>query len=152
MPLPKTTTMAFVELLELYRNTEVAYPALKEVSAAQWALECGWGTSALALNHMNYAGMKWRSNMHPYAAMVRHKAWDGFDLYCSFPTQQHFIAGYWARFDLVSAYEGWEDAAEQGPVEFINKIGPIWYGYKPADQQQYVNKVLMIVENLRGTV
>lgn len=152
MALPNTATFAFAELVETYRHTEVAYPALKEVSAAQWALESGWGTSSLAVNHLNYAGMKWRDSMYPYGKPVRYQAWDGADRYIHFREQGHFILAYWARFDLVSAYAGWRDAAEQGPLAFINKIGPIWVGGQKPDQQAYIQKILMIAERFRGVV
>lgn len=152
MALPNTATFAFAELLETYRHTEVAYPALKEVSAAQWALESGWGTSFLAVNFLNYAGMKWRDSMAPFGDPVRYNAWDGVDRYVRFHDHQNFIAAYWARFDLVPAYRYWHDAAEQGPDVFLAKIGPIWVGGQPQDQQEYIRKIQMITERIKGLV
>jgi N-acetylmuramoyl-L-alanine amidase len=153
MALPNTATFAFAQLLEEYRNFEPAYPLLKEVSAAQWALESGWGTSNLAVNHLNYAGMKWRDSMEPFGEPVRHNAWDGVDRYVRFPDHAHFIAGYWARFDLVDAYRLiWHTAAEQGPSAFINKIGPIWVGGQPEDGQAYIMKIFHVMERIKGLV
>ncbi|TVV72053.1 glucosaminidase domain-containing protein [Sphingomonas solaris] len=83
-------------LAAAYRGHALPHPALKPVTLAQWLLESGRGTSALARDHLNFAGLKWRAEMAPFATRVDHAAHDGADAYCRFASVEAFIGGYWA--------------------------------------------------------
>lgn len=145
MALPLTVRPNFVELTRIYKASEIEFPHLKAISLAQWAVECGWGSSDLAKLHRNYAGMKWRPQMNRYATPVSYAAHDGETRYCKFPDDGFFIEGYWARYDMISAYSGWRDRAKD-PITFFNFVGPIWLGLTPKQNQDYVRKVLGVYE------
>lgn len=118
----------FDELVARYKVATIALPKLKAVTLAQWILESGRGTSGLATKHLNFAGLKWRSEMLGFATPVEFDAHDGLDFYCSFASLDAFIVGYW-KFLSRSPYDGWEQRAADGPEAFIRFIGPI---YNPA--------------------
>lgn len=122
----------------LYSQENTRYPHLKAVTLAQWMLESGRGTSELAKLHYNFAGLKWRPEMAPYATRISYEAHDGKDWYCKFPTIESFINGYWA-FINRSPYSGWEENAGTGET-YINFIGPV---YTPSSG--YAKKVLKLV-------
>jgi len=128
------------ELASRYRSASIEFPSLRPVTFAQWMLESGRGTSGLAVQHLNFAGLKWRSEMVGYATPVEYQASDGPGLYCRFASVTAFIAGYW-RFLARPPYHGWEEHAAEGPEAFIHFIGPI---FNPAGEV-YVNKVLGLV-------
>ena len=130
----------FEELVSHYRSAGIAFPSLKAVTLAQWMLESGRGTSRLAKEHLNFAGLKWRKEMVGYATPVQYQANDGSDLYCKFTGVDKFIAGYW-KFLSRSPYHGWEDYAAESPEAFIGFIGPI---FNPAGDA-YVNKILALL-------
>ena len=131
----------FEELVARHKAAHIAFPALKPVTLAQWILESGRGTSRLATEHLNFAGLKWRSEMVGFATPVGYEAHDGLDFYCKFASLAAFIVGYW-KFLSRSPYNGWEDRAAEGPEAFIHFIGPI---YNPAGVT-YVNQVLVLVD------
>jgi N-acetylmuramoyl-L-alanine amidase len=131
----------FEELVAHYKAANVAFPALKPVTLAQWILESGRGTSPLATEHLNFGGLKWRPEMVGFATPVEHEAHDGLDFYCKFANLNAFIVGYW-KFLSRSPYNGWEDRAAEGPEAFIRFIGPI---YNPAGVT-YVNQILALVD------
>lgn len=145
MGLPLTARDNFVELTRVYKHTEIEFPHLRAISLAQWAVECGWGKADLARLHRNYAGMKWRTQMNEYATPVSYEAHDGKERYCKFADDGLFIQGYWARYDILSAYSGWRAAAKD-PITFINFVGPIWLGLTKQQNQEYVRKVLGVYE------
>ena len=122
----------------LYSQENTRHPDLKNVTLAQWMLESGRATSALAKEHYNFGGLKWRPEMAPYATRISYEAHDGTDFYCKFPTIESFINGYWA-FINRSPYSGWEEHIESGE-DYIRFIGPI---YTPTNG--YANKVLQLV-------
>ena len=131
-----------IRLANLYSSEPIRYPQLRIVSFAQWMLESGRGTSALAKNHYNFAGLKYRPEMAAYAKRVIYEAHDGSDAYCKFATLENFIEGYWA-FLQRAPYTGWEahtDTAE----DFIRFIGPT---YTPTSG--YSEKVLTLVAEAR---
>lgn len=147
--LPRTATPAFADLCDYIRHGEYATPVplgpgVAETICAQFAQESGWGTSRLARDHRNYAGMKWRDGMRRWATRIVYSAHDGRTAYCHFRSHAEFVAGYFQRLDLMDAYDGWRGAAARGGDQFINHIGPPWLGMTPADNQQYVRKVLAI--------
>ena len=123
----------------------VEFPHLRGVVLAQWALECGYGKTVLAEQHLNFAGMKWRELMRPYAVPVSYEAHDGRTDYCKFPSLDKFIEGYWARLDLVSAYAGWREHTGS-PEDFIGFIAEIW-----APKQSYETKVMQLYRRMAET-
>lgn len=122
----------------LYSQENSRYPQLKEVTLAQWMLESGRATSALAKEHYNFGGLKWRPEMAPYAKRISYEAHDGTDFYCKFPTIESFINGYWA-FINRPPYTGWEEHIDSGE-DYIRFIGPT---YTPTNG--YANRVLKLV-------
>jgi len=131
---------AFDELVSQYASATIAFPSLKAVTLAQWILESGRGTSALATQHRNFAGLKWRSEMVGFALPVEYAAHDGVDFYCKFADLQAFIVGYW-KFLSRRPYQGYEKAAAKSPEAFIRFIGPI---FNPAGKA-YVEQVLALL-------
>jgi len=83
-------------LLTVYKGEDIRYPQLRAVTLAQWMLESGRATSALAKEHYNFGGIKWRPEMAAYATKIKYEANDGVDYYCKFATIESFINGYWA--------------------------------------------------------
>lgn len=130
----------FHDLIIKYKAMPVAYPSLKAVTLAQWILESGRGTSRLAVDHLNFAGLKWRSEMVGYATPVTYAAHDGIDFYCKFSSLEGFITGYW-KFLSRSPYEGWDTYAAESPEAFIRFIGPI---FNPAGTT-YSDRVLRLL-------
>ncbi len=130
----------FDDLVARYKTTNIAFPALKPVTLAQWILESGRGASRLATEHLNFAGLKWRSEMLGFATPVAHEAHDGLDFYCKFAGLDAFIVGYW-KFLSRSPYAGWEERAAASPEAFMRFVGPI---YNPAGSA-YVTQVLALV-------
>lgn len=116
------------------------FQSLKAVTLAQWILESGRGTSKLSREHLNFAGLKWRSEMIGYATPVEYVAHDGIDFYCKFSSLENFIVGYW-KFLSRSPYEGWEAYAAESPEAFIHFIGPIFNPIGTA----YIERVLNLL-------
>ncbi len=142
-PKPANFTELFWDLALLNARKPVEFPHLRGVALAQWALECGYGKTVLAQDHLNFAGMKWREVMRPYASPVSYEAHDRRTDYCKFPSLEKFIEGYWARLDVVSAYAGWRDNTSS-PEAFIGFIAEIW-----APRQNYETKVLDLYGRMR---
>jgi len=164
-----TLTPEFDELRKLYATIPIDFPALRDITFAQWAHESDFGRSELATKYSNFGGMKWLSAMAPLAKPVPYRPShdpDGRD-YCGFDSFENFIAGYFHRLDLPSLpYSsrngGWRNHAEN-PNMFIDFIGPIWaprggsnsrynIGYedkvrKRLDQLQSVGMLPSIVAN-----
>jgi N-acetylmuramoyl-L-alanine amidase len=138
---PASTTENFKALAYLYGSTDIEFPHLKGVSLAQWALESGWGTSNLARQHRNYAGMKWRKADAQFGNAQPYTAHDGRTEYTHFNRNLDFIRAYWNRLDGVSAYKGWRNHTAT-PEDFIRFVGPIWVGQ--GVDAQYVKRVLYI--------
>ena len=132
------------QLAKSYSAAAIAFPALREASLAQWLLESGRATSGLATEHNNFAGLKWRPEMAPYATKVRYQANDGADDYCKFATIDDFIHGYWAFLDRAP-YAGWKNHAASG-AEFIRFIAPI---YCPPNAD-YAQQVLALVPEAKA--
>jgi len=55
------------ELVSAARVAVIPAPALRMVTLAQWILESGRGTSRLATEYGNFAGLKWRPEMQGFA-------------------------------------------------------------------------------------
>lgn len=142
--LPDNADPGFIELIEVYQVTDIEFPHLKAMSLAQWALESGWGLSDLAQQCDNYAGMKWGTAMKDYGKPRPYVDWQGKeDPYVKFFNKGAFIEGYWARYDLISAYDGWRDHVDTAD-KWIEFVGPIWVGMSPLHNKKYVNNVKRI--------
>ncbi len=148
----------FLDLLTAYRATPIDHPHLKDITFAQWAHETGYGKSPLAVQHNNFAGMKWRPQMAPYAKSVFYRPeHDPNDTaYCGFLSLTDFIKGYWHRLDIASlpyaAKDGGWRAHAGDANAFIEFIGPIWApegGDNSALNNGYVRKVKGVLEKLR---
>jgi N-acetylmuramoyl-L-alanine amidase/Mannosyl-glycoprotein endo-beta-N-acetylglucosaminidase len=133
-----TPSKQLKDLVTIYRNETIEFPGLKSVSLAQWIEESGWGSSALCKEYNNFAGIKWRNEMKPYAVPVSYEAHDGVALYCNFKDQSNFIKGYWAFLNR-KPYAGWRNHTAD-PQDFIEFIGPIW-----AQDPKYSENVLNLL-------
>ena len=143
LSLPFKTSKQFLELIDVTDRYPSEFPHLRPTMLAQMALESGWGTSALARDHYNFSGMKWREMMNGYATPVVYKAWDGTAKYCKFENAKAYWDGYWHRLDANTAYDGWRDHTNTGDA-FIGFIGPIWLGLSAKQNCKYVQEVLNI--------
>lgn len=145
---PHSVAGHFVDLAEIAREDAVnwRYPDLLPTVLAQWALESGWGGSTLSRRYKNYAGMKWRTALSPWATPVVYDAHDGQTKYCEFKTHTAFIEAFFARFDQINLYDGWDKAAEKGGDAFIAHIGPTWVGGDRLHGETYVKKIKAIRE------
>ena len=141
--MPNEPTSDFVDLSKAYGWAEIEFPVLKPVTLAQWIVESGYGRSALARDHLNFGGMKWRSEMTGFAAPVVYNAHDGEDKYCKFSSIGEFIRGYW-RFIDRSPYAGWRNHSVSGEA-FISFIGPIY-----ATSHLYADTVLQLLPVAQG--
>lgn len=131
----------FADLVAAYKSQPIAFPDLKPVTLAQWILESGRGESRLAIEHLNFGGLKFRDEMVGFATPVEFEAHDGLDFYCKFSSFEAFVVGYW-KFLSRPPYEGFEAKAAKGPEAFIRFIGPI---YNPTGDE-YVEQVLSLVD------
>ncbi len=98
---------------------------LKETTLAQWILESGWASSKLSREALNFAGLKWRSEMTGYVTKYEYTDWQGeTDPYCKFENLENFIAGYW-RFLQRDVYRGWTEhtGSTSDFVSFLLKRG-----------------------------
>ncbi|NEP57688.1 MAG: hypothetical protein F6K31_11790 [Symploca sp. SIO2G7] len=122
----------FIELdIQVLRENQIH---LKIASLSQWILESGRGTSGLAQQYLNFAGLKWRDEMRGYATKQWYEAHDGGEYYCRFSSVEAFVKGYW-KFITRAPYTSWENHTSS-PEEYIEFIGEIY-----APQQNYINKV-----------
>jgi N-acetylmuramoyl-L-alanine amidase len=111
-------------LAAAYAKEEIEFPFLKAVTLAQWLLESGRGESALARDHFNFAGLKWRTEMAGHAEPVSYDAHDGRCDYCAFASPEAFIRGYW-RFMERKPYEGWKDQSRDA-ASYLGAIIPTY--------------------------
>jgi N-acetylmuramoyl-L-alanine amidase len=143
--LPLTASPNFVTLAQLYRDYDIAFPKLKGVTLAQWALESGWGSTRLAKQFHNYGGMKWGSVDH----MFGEPAMYGGQKYTGFSSPTMFIEGYWNRIMISPAWATWQDHMDS-PEDFITFITPEWLNGRKADgslaasERKYIHDVLDI--------
>ncbi len=133
----------WLALVETYRSMRIAYPTLKGVTLAQWALESSWGTSPLATEYNNFAGIGYRRELWWYARPVTHTTSDGERTYCHFRSQKAFIRGYW-RFLARRRYRGWQ-AHGNDPEGFLEHL--LRCGY--ATDALYVDKVMRVYRWMR---
>lgn len=129
-----------IEVLgKTYRDTQIECPDLKPVTLAQWVLESGRGSSKLAQEHNNYAGLKWRDEMKGWGVPVSYLAHDGRTEYIKFETPLAFIKGYW-RFIDRSPYAGWRQFCND-PTGYLGHIAKAGY----AEDKKYVTKVKSLI-------
>lgn len=127
------------ELIKNYKDAEIEFPGLRAVTLAQWALESGRGSSDLAKDHFNFAGLKYRERMQGFARPVDYPASDGTATYCAFDSIPAFIAGYW-HFIKSGPYEGY-DAFANDPIGYIGHLKAKQY----AGDGNYVQKVAALL-------
>lgn len=135
----KAAMTLWKRLIRAYKLADIDYPSLKAVTLAQWALESARGTSKLAKDHYNFAGLKYRDRMQDYADPVQYQAHDGLDTYCSFDSLADFIKGYW-HFISSGPYDGWKNFADD-PVGYIAHLKDKGY----AGDANYVSKVAAVI-------
>lgn len=133
----------FGDLVQIYADRILEYPDLKLVTLAMWILESGRGKSRLAIKHNNFAGMKYRSEMKPWAKRMLYNAHDGSSYYCAFEDLDSFLSGFWAFLERYP-YTGWKDRAND-PKAFICFVGPIW-----AADPSYAEKVLALLPEAKS--
>lgn len=138
-------TERFKSLVKEYLDSDIDFPNLRAITVAQWTLESGYGRSNLASDHLNFAGLKWRSEMQGYATPVEYAAHDGTEKYCKFSSLKKFITGYWHFLDR-SPYEGWREHADSA-ADFIRFIGPI---YTPT--HMYADNVLSLLPTAEALI
>ena len=117
-------TDKFRLLVDAYRDAPIPFLQLKPVTVAQWMHESGRGSSKLATDHNNFAGLKWRDEMQGFATPVTYEAHDGTDRYCKFTSIETFIHGYW-HFLERAPYRGWRDHAASGWILWISSARSI---------------------------
>ncbi len=127
------------DLVRAARSAVTPAPGLRAVTLAQWILESGRGSSDLAKQYANFAGLKWRDEMTGYATPVKYGAHDGVDTYCAFTSVDAFIAGYW-RFIGRSVYSGWE-AFTNDPGGYITFLKSRGY----AGDASYPSKIMALL-------
>jgi N-acetyl-anhydromuramyl-L-alanine amidase AmpD len=115
------------DLISIYRGYSAKPEQLKKASLAQWILESGRGTSELARNYLNFAGLKYRDRMAGYATPVTYTGADKVTTtYCKFGSISEFIDGYWNFITSPGApYKDWQkyENDAQGYLEYIAKAG-----------------------------
>jgi N-acetyl-anhydromuramyl-L-alanine amidase AmpD len=132
------------QLAALYKAYRGVSDSLKVASLAQWALESGRGTSALSMQHLNFAGMKYRERMSGFAIPVTYTGTDGeTTAYCKFASLDAYLAGYW-HFIQTGPYAGWERFGHDS-AGFIDFIAPNY-----AADPQYAPKVAALFDEARG--
>lgn len=130
-------------LISYYQKYDDVSTPLKVATLAQWSLESGRGTSALAAQFNNFAGLKFRERMSGHALPVDYTGSDGeTTTYCSFESVERFVSGYWF-FIASGPYSGWESFRDDG-AGFIRHIAP-----KYAADAGYIQKVLALFEYAR---
>jgi N-acetylmuramoyl-L-alanine amidase len=130
------------ELTRAYLDMPVAAPRLRMITLAQWAVESHWGTSRLATQHNNFAGLNYRWQLWWYARPVTYVSSDGRGVYSHFRSIEAFIRGYW-RFIDRPRYRGWRAFAAD-PEAFIAHLKSCGYASDP----HYVDKVLRAYRHL----
>ena len=149
MALPLSATEKFFWLYRSLRRHPIEFPNLKPMVLAQWAIESGWGSSALAREHNNFAGMKWREIDGPYGTPFLYDAHDGRTAYTSFDNADKFIQAYWNRLDNTDMYAGWRGHVTR-PEDFISYIAAPWvagrWPHEPHDRntREYIAMIQTI--------
>lgn len=128
--------------LDSAKINDLSWQNLKEVTLAQWLLESGRGTSQLAIQANNFAGLKWRfPDMSGFAEPLKIKVPSEPQPveFCSFSDVNAFILGYW-KFLTRSPYKGLE-AYTNTPEDFLGFLRQRGYAADP----NYVIKILNLL-------
>jgi N-acetyl-anhydromuramyl-L-alanine amidase AmpD len=132
------------ELVTAYRSSDAVSDELKVGSLAQWILESGRGESALAQEHLNFGGLKFRQRMVGYADPVDYRGSDGeLTTYCKFASIGGFIDGYW-HFISSGPYTKWKDFSGSAS-RYVKYLAETGYAVDPA----YVPKVVSVIPEAR---
>ena len=107
---------AIADLTAIYHQVQLTgievdnHQELKQVTLAQWLLESGRGTSKLAQEGNNFAGLKWRPAMQGFATplQIQVPSEPNPVEFCKFADVEAFIVGYW-KFLTRSPYRGLVD-------------------------------------------
>ncbi len=134
----------WTQLIDAVREQDVPAPLLRPVLLAQCIVESARGTSRLALDHGNFAGIKWRPEMKGHGTKVQYGAHDGVDDYCAFDSPAAFVRAYGAFIDR-SVYDGWR-AFENDPEGYIAFLKSRNYAADP----DYVAKILGVLPEARA--
>lgn len=127
---------AWTNLVGFYTGVGGVSAALKRATLAQWILESGRGTSALATEHFNFAGLKYRARMTRYCQAVDYRGSDGdLTTYCKFASIEKFVEGYW-HFIASGPYDGWQQY-DDDPKGYIQHL----FDHSYAADRKYVEKV-----------
>ena len=131
----------FEKMVKTYARKDIEHPQLKAVTLAMMILESGRGSSILAKKHNNFAGLKYRKVMKPYATKVRYGDGDGDNtwMYCKFANSSKFIDGFWAFLDR-DPYRGWRKKS-YSPEAFLKKIAPVYCPYN----KNYTKLVMKLI-------
>jgi Mannosyl-glycoprotein endo-beta-N-acetylglucosaminidase len=117
------------QLVLAYRDAAVPAPAVKAVTLAQWMLESSRGTSELALQHNNFAGLRYVDDMSTLAARVRVETAESDGAFCTFTSIAAFMQGYWL-FIQRPHFAGWQ-RFEDDPARFIDFIAERGFSTDP---------------------
>lgn len=147
LKLEKKVSQDWQGLIEYYKTYDKVESHFKVASMAQFILESGRGSSLLAKEHYNFAGLKWREEMSGVAQPVKIKVpSESAPVYfCKFESVEKFIEGYW-RFIGRSPYVGWEK--QQTSFDYINHLKNAGYATDP----NYVQKVSRLFEEAENTL
>ena len=117
-------TQKFSELVAQLKSTGEEHDEILPAVLAQFILESARGSSKLATEHLNFAGMKWRPEMQGHAEKVLVDAPSETAYFCAFDSVEAFARGYWV-FLARKPYEGGQTHADS-PYDFIDFVAPIW--------------------------
>jgi N-acetylmuramoyl-L-alanine amidase len=138
---------AWDELISYYQDFDAVGNELKVASLAQWMLESARGTSKLANEHFNFAGLKYRARMRDHAKPVDYRGRDGdLTTYCAFESVGSFVLGYW-HFIRTGPYEDWETHRNDG-AGYIRHLASRGYAADP----DYIEKTLRLFEEAEAAL
>ncbi len=127
---------AWTDLVGFYSRLSGVSGPLKRATLAQWILESGRGKSQLAIEHFNFAGLKFRARMTGICLAVDYRGSDGdLTTYCKFANVEKFVEGYW-HFIASGPYDGWQQY-DDDPKRYIRHLFDRGY----AADKRYVEKV-----------
>lgn len=121
-------------LIQAIRDSSM-HDSQKVGAMAQAIIESARGTSALAQEHNNFFGMKWRKELEGLATPVQYQAHDGVDTYCKFQSPAKCVEGYQA-FIKRSPYAGWQGHLSS-PLTYVSFLKACGY----AEDPKYVEKL-----------
>lgn len=130
-------------LVQVVKADKTHADHFKVVALAQFINESGRGTSKLAKDHLNFAGIKYRKELSSVATPVEYKAHDGIDNYAKFKSVQDFYEGYWL-FMARSPYKGW--ASKKTAIDYLTHLKNAGY----AESSTYIAHVSALFPEAEG--